>query len=1383
MPARPVHERYAHLPWLIATMTVVALAIGMVAARYVETRLVASKGESLALAAAEIAHKLDLLLIEQYDDVQELSRTQIFRNGDRDAQSAHLATVKSVHPIYLWIGVTDGRGRITAATHPGSVGRDQGRSPWFQAARDTGSVHVGDVEPFEEAGGIDAVSFTAPIKGLGGEFRGTVTTRIGLPALEEVAAYTIRAFQAREEFGETLEYKFVTAGGNVFIDSDLLHKGNANLKRIGLPSALLGESGRPGYVEEDHLQRHVSVITGYALTRGSGEFPGLRWTVLLRSDKNDLVAPIRSMLWKLGAAWVLVWLPMFLFVLWSTSRLKKERALAQVEHAHAVTAEASYRQLVEQARDIIYRTDAQGRFTFINPVVTRLMGYTPEELLGRRFIELIRPDARDAAERFYGRQFVRKTLNTYYEFPAVTKDSREIWFGQNVQVIVNDGQVLGFHAVTRDITERKRAEEALRESERRFALVLEATSEGVWDWNIKTGAVYYSPHWIESLGYMPEDVPPHVSFWESIVHPDDMPRVREALRAHFEGRAAAYSCENRLRRKDGSWRWNLDRGKVVEWDADGKPLRMVGTDTDITERKRAEEAIRQEKEFSEGIITSSVDGILAFDRDCRYTVWNPGMERISGISKERTLGKCAFDVFPFLKDIGEDKYFFETLAGKTVVAKDRPYVVPETGRQGFFEGYYSPLFGKSGDIVGGLAIIRDITERKRAEEHQLRLLAEVAQAKERFETIFRTTPAAVGISTVQEGRLINVNDAFIRLTGYSREELIGRTTLELGLWADPSERPQIIRKILEQGSLQNGEGLLRTKTGEIRNLSVSVERIQVGPAPCLIYIAHDITERKQREEDQRRLLAELAESRNRFEMFFRQAPSAISITTLEEGRFLDVNKQAEVLTGYSRDELIGRTTTELNLYVDPADRTRLVAQLKEKGVLTDLEREIRTKSGEIRTAVFSLVPIQAGPKPCILSIAHDITERKRAESFLEGEKRVLEAISSGAPLPTVLESIARAVEEQRPGMLCSILLLDKSRKTLHHGAAPSLPPAYIHAVDGVAVGPAVGSCGTAAFREKTVIVTDIASDPLWEKYRSLALPHGLRACWSAPIFSSDRLVLGTFAQYYRVPKSPTAEDLHLVERFCYLAGIAIERADAEEVLRNANQALRSLSRQLLQVQEDDRRAIARDLHDEIGQSLTAIKLNVERAQRTAGQAARDRIMKDCLHITDGVLDQVRNLSLDLHPSILDDLGLAYALKWYADRQAERAGLKIHVAADHSLPRLSHDIETACFRIAQEALTNVVRHAKARRATVTLKQEPTRVELRVQDDGTGFVVNGTSPLDGEASVGLASMQERARLLGGEVRISSRLGHGTEVIAVLPLPLTASAETPATEASRS
>jgi len=161
------------------------------------------------------------------------------------------------------------------------------------------------------------------------------------------------------------------------------------------------------------------------------------------------------------------------------------------------------------------------------------------------------------------------------------------------------------------------------------------------------------------------------------------------------------------------------------------------------------------------------------------------------------------------------------------------------------------------------------------------------------------------------------------------------------------------------------------------------------------------------------------------------------------------------------------------------------------------------------------------------------------------DKAVLEMISSGAPLSDVLTVMSQIIEEQSPGLHCSILLLDTDRKSLRHGAAPSLPESYISAIEGIAIGPRVGSCGTAAYRAEPVIVTDIATDPLWSDYRDLARRHGLRACWSIPIISKDGNVLGTFAMYYREPRSPSREDLQVIERATHLAAIAIERQRAE----------------------------------------------------------------------------------------------------------------------------------------------------------------------------------------------------------------------------------------------
>lgn len=188
----------------------------------------------------------------------------------------------------------------------------------------------------------------------------------------------------------------------------------------------------------------------------------------------------------------------------------------------------------------------------------------------------------------------------------------------------------------------------------------------------------------------------------------------------------------------------------------------------------------------------------------------------------------------------------------------------------------------------------------------------------------------------------------------------------------------------------------------------------------------------------------------------------------------------------------------------------------------------------------------------------DITDRNLSEVVSAVDNTVLEMISSGAPVSDVLQVLCRIIEEQSPGLLCSILLLDADRRTLRHGAAPSLPERYNKAIDGVMIGPNAGSCGTAAYRGEPVIVSDIASDPLWVDYRDLALGHGLRACWSTPIMSKQGEVLGTFAVYYREPRSPSRQHLQLIERAAHLVRITIERKRVGDALRQAENRYRSI---------------------------------------------------------------------------------------------------------------------------------------------------------------------------------------------------------------------------------
>lgn len=344
---------YTWLQVLMIVMTVVAVTIGTLALYYIETRLVATAGESLSLTAAEIADKLDRLLFERYGDVQMMARAFGSHMSDTAYVNSYLAWMKeSYRPVYLWLGVTDQHGRVIAATDPKTVGQDVSKSAWFRAVRSGTAVFVGDVQPYEASSGMDAVAFTAPITDSRGAFLGVVTTLMGLPVLEEVVTKTVHDVQATGTFLGTSEYQFLTQAGDVFIDSDLIHKGNVNLVQMGLPSALINTSAPPGYLEEKHQRRHVPVVTGYARTQGYGEFSGLQWRVLVRMDRSDILMPIRDVVWKLGVAGLVVWMPMFVLLYWATGRLRKEYAQAQQESAHARAAEATLRESEQQTRAI-----------------------------------------------------------------------------------------------------------------------------------------------------------------------------------------------------------------------------------------------------------------------------------------------------------------------------------------------------------------------------------------------------------------------------------------------------------------------------------------------------------------------------------------------------------------------------------------------------------------------------------------------------------------------------------------------------------------------------------------------------------------------------------------------------------------------------------------------------------------------------------------------------------------------------------------------------------------------------------------------------------------------------------------------------------------------
>ncbi|HEY3196564.1 MAG TPA: ATP-binding protein [Nitrospirales bacterium] len=450
---------YAYLRGLTVVMMSVGLLLGAMALYYLEVRLVATTGESLAFAAANIADKLDLILYERSRDMQKAAKA--LRQHNITSLNEYLVWMKRTDPGYRWLAVTDPNGRIVAATDPISIGKDMSRKPWFQAVRQGNEVDARDVQIYQETGGIPAVAFTAPIKGDRNEFLGALTSRIGLSSLEAIFTST-KSVLVSLGASPRLEYQFLLRNGEIIVDSALRQEGKLNLKETGLPSALLADTGQSGYVEETHSRRHVPVVTGYAQTKGYGDFNGFHWDVLVRMDRSAILTPVRSVLWKLAVIGLIICLPLFSISLWTTGRVRREWTRTQESEEWLSTTLMSI-------SDAVIATDKHGRIVSMNKVAEALV--RPQiEAIGRPLPQIIRIVGKEKNTPLFG--LVDKIIREGVIVGAsdhmflVPKDGTEIPIEYSGAPIRNpQGKILGIILIFRDITPRKAAEAALHQSQ------------------------------------------------------------------------------------------------------------------------------------------------------------------------------------------------------------------------------------------------------------------------------------------------------------------------------------------------------------------------------------------------------------------------------------------------------------------------------------------------------------------------------------------------------------------------------------------------------------------------------------------------------------------------------------------------------------------------------------------------------------------------------------------------------------------------------------------------------------------------------------------------------------------------------------------------------
>ena len=552
------------------------------------------------------------------------------------------------------------------------------------------------------------------------------------------------------------------------------------------------------------------------------------------------------------------------------------------------------------------------------------------------------------------------------------------------------------------------------------------------------------------------------------------------------------------------------------------------------------------------------------------------------------------------------------------------------------------------------------------------------------------------------GEILMVNNAYCRLTGYTRDELLKMKIQQVvsSIDAGVLERTNA----LKAGESTWTQARMLRKDGSEVYIEASTHRLANGNLQSTV---QDITERRRAEKAG-------AESERRYAELVDQALEGITVRK-PSGEFLFVNDMFCRIVGYTRAELLRMNIRDV-VHPEDAETIEQVERLR-SGDNLRLEKRMRRKDGHVVYVAVSARRLQDGN---LQTTIQDISDHKRAEQAREAsERRYTDLVEQAAD---------------------SIWIRDANGEMLYVNEAASRMLGYT--------------------REELL------------RTRSPELLHPSDSRTASQV---DRLKPLETLRIERVMRHKDGHPVPVEASVRRLANGDIqvishditERKRAEQRLEQHAEEIRLMSQRLLEAQETERRNLAREMHDEVGQALTAARINLQELEQQTSSSPFATRVAQASGVIANLLQQVRQLSLSLHPSVLDDLGLAAALRWCVRERVGRSGLKVTLQVPEDLPRFAEVTEITLFRVFQEALSNVMKHAEARDMTVTIALEGGRLTLMIRDDGKGFSPEAARKhaLSG-ASLGLIGMQERVRLAGGEIMIESAPGKGTEMQVSVP-----------------
>jgi PAS domain S-box-containing protein len=793
----------------------------------------------------------------------------------------------------------------------------------------------------------------------------------------------------------------------------------------------------------------------------------------------------------------------------------------------------------------------------------------------------------------------------------------------------------------------------------------------------------------------------NVSEWWPLAYPD--PAYRQAIQSQWQalldkanrGCTDIDSMEARVCCKNGSLR-------DIEFHLSRLDDLYLVSFVDLTERKRIEAELRESESRFRDLVENSEDLLGTHDLAGRILSINPAPCRRLGYEVEEVLRMNMRDLLaPRSRDL------YPAFAERVLQnGQDKGYmvVITKNGEERIWE-YTSTLrsTGVSAPVIRGMA--HDVTERFRAQQ-ALRL------SEQKFETAFRASPHAMIISSLRDGRFLDVNASFERQSGFSREEIIGKTVLEIGLWADSADFASIMADSLHRRKVTGRAVRLRTKSGRLVNALYSVEVIDLNGESCALAAGEDVTERLEMEKA-------LRESEAKFRLVADTVTSAIWL--LQDDHFVYFNKEFEAISGYSRDEILSMSPWDL-VHPDFREEARARGLLRMRGepVPNRYQFAVLTKSGEARWVEFSGALTELNGKPAILASAFDITASKRTEQELKEHLMYMDALIANSPLGIVIKDQNQLVRFCNPAFERMFFYTqgEIQGKNLDDLIASNDKPEAARLSETVKADGVVHATTQRCRKDGTLIDVEL---------------HGVK------VYSGDVFV-GAFAIYQDIT----------------------ERKRSEEKLA-------ALRKRLARAQEEERARIARDLHDDAGQRLALLNIDLERLKQASVKlkSSLTEELEALAKVAGEIASDVHNVSRRLHPSQVELLGLPKALDNFCKDYAARNSMEITFVDGRLQGKLPQDASLCLFRVAQEAIRNAHKHSGCSRVLAQLDETGGSLRLRVSDEGTGF---DPTSIETNPGLGLLSMEERLHSLGGELFINARPGGGTCIEACIPLSAT-------------